>query len=59
MQEDLGKRDTGYYVCSNMYVFMLREPCIMCSMALTHSRISSLFYMDTQVEGWGGCNKDI
>lgn len=54
----LGKREKdGYYVCLGLWVFSLNEPCIMCSMALTHSRIDSLFYINPHKSGWGGCNK--
>lgn len=44
----LGKREpktSGYYVCQNLWVFLSHPPCVMCSMALTHSRIEKLFYL--------------
>ena len=45
---NLGKRDPkrqGYYVCQNLWVFLSHPPCVMCSMALTHSRIQTLYYI--------------
>ena len=47
----LGKRDPkeeGYYVCYNLWVLLSHPPCVMCSMALTHSRISRLYYFEDQ-----------
>lgn len=34
-----------YYLCSNLHVFTYQEPCVMCAMALVHSRIERLIYM--------------
>ena len=59
----LGKRDDGgYYVCSGLTVIGFEEPCVMCSMALTHSRISKLIYIKKRSENppsmlVGGCNQ--
>ncbi|OLL24834.1 tRNA-specific adenosine deaminase subunit tad3 [Neolecta irregularis DAH-3] len=39
------------YLCSGLDVFTTFEPCVMCSMALVHSRISRLFYLRSQAEG--------
>lgn len=36
----------GYYVCNNLWVFLSHPPCVMCAMALTHSRISRLYYAE-------------
>jgi tRNA(Arg) A34 adenosine deaminase TadA len=60
----LGKRvpeTDGYYVCHGLWVFLSHPPCVMCSMALTHSRISRLYYFENDkltcgLEGLvGGC----
>lgn len=67
---DLGKREEpeepkgGYYICKDMWVLASHEPCIMCSMALTHSRISKLIFKK-QLENskleylQGGCNSTV
>lgn len=33
------------YLCLNMHVYTTHEPCIMCAMALIHSRIARLIYI--------------
>jgi tRNA(Arg) A34 adenosine deaminase TadA len=48
-EELLGKRDPkldGYYVCHNLWVFLSHPPCVMCSMALTHSRVARVYYFE-------------
>ena len=32
------------YYCENFYIFTINEPCIMCSMALVHNRISRIYF---------------
>lgn len=34
----------GPYLCTGYYIYMLKEPCIMCSMALVHARAKRIFY---------------
>ncbi|XP_015608272.1 probable inactive tRNA-specific adenosine deaminase-like protein 3 isoform X2 [Cephus cinctus] len=34
----------GPYLCTGYWVFLLREPCAMCAMALLHSRVIRIFY---------------
>ncbi|KAM3955914.1 putative inactive tRNA-specific adenosine deaminase-like protein 3 [Aphomia sociella] len=36
--------DDGPYLCTGYYVYSIREPCIMCSMALVHARVKRLFF---------------
>jgi tRNA-specific adenosine deaminase 3 len=47
--EDL--KFTEQYFMENMYVFTTNEPCPMCSMALTHSRIKRLYYLNKSGNG--------
>ncbi|XP_031639743.1 probable inactive tRNA-specific adenosine deaminase-like protein 3 [Contarinia nasturtii] len=41
----------GPYLCTGYDVYLWREPCLMCSMALTHSRIRTIFFHETQSTG--------
>ncbi|XP_028157542.1 probable inactive tRNA-specific adenosine deaminase-like protein 3 [Ostrinia furnacalis] len=36
--------NTGPYLCTNYHVYLLREPCVMCSMGLTHARVKRVFF---------------
>lgn len=41
----------GPYLCTGYDVYLWKEPCVMCSMALTHSRIRSIFFHQKQSTG--------
>ncbi|CAD7923684.1 unnamed protein product [Amoebophrya sp. A120] len=44
------------YLCVNAEVFLRREPCVMCAMALIHSRVSTVVFQqkDRSFGGFGG-----
>lgn len=35
---------SGPYLCTDYYAYSIHEPCVMCAMALVHSRIKRVFY---------------
>lgn len=40
------------YYCQGLYLFTFKEPCFMCSMALVHSRIEKVYFIEyNQKEG--------
>ncbi|KAJ2309067.1 tRNA-specific adenosine deaminase subunit tad3 [Coemansia sp. RSA 2706] len=43
--------DTAGYLCEGLDVFSSKEPCVMCTMALVHSRIGRLFFVDESRSG--------
>ncbi|XP_076977389.1 putative inactive tRNA-specific adenosine deaminase-like protein 3 [Tamandua tetradactyla] len=43
-REEDGEEDGIPYVCTGYDLYVTREPCAMCAMALTHARIRRVFY---------------
>lgn len=59
------KESSRPYICTGYDLYVTREPCVMCAMALVHSRISRVFYGTASADGALGskykihCEKDL
>lgn len=49
--------NNSQYYCEGLYVFTIYEPCIMCSMALVHNRISRIYFIQNNVKDGGLISK--
>ncbi|KAI0366606.1 hypothetical protein BV20DRAFT_1055452 [Pilatotrama ljubarskyi] len=47
-------RNGAHYLLTSLTLFTTHEPCVMCSMALLHSRVKEVFYL-YPMEKTGGC----
>lgn len=47
-------RNGAHYLLTSLTLFTTHEPCVMCSMALLHSRVREVFYL-FPLEKTGGC----
>jgi len=54
MVESGASRNGSHYLLTSLTLFASHEPCIMCSMALLHSRVKDVFYL-VPMEKTGGC----
>lgn len=52
----LSEKDTDSYICTGTDVFISKEPCVMCAMALLHSRIGRMFILESK--STHGCPPD-
>lgn len=49
---DKSKLSENPYLCTGYNIYILREPCVMCSMGLVHARIKRVFYcFDNTLQG--------
>lgn len=48
--ENINVEDNNY-LCHNLLVYSTHEPCVMCAMALVHSRIGRIVYMKNMENG--------
>lgn len=62
---DNTKENGQPYICTGYDLYVTREPCVMCAMALVHSRINRVFYGTASADGALGtkykihCQKDL
>ncbi|KAF8916980.1 cytidine deaminase-like protein [Mucidula mucida] len=49
-----GQVNGAHYLLTSLSLFITHEPCIMCSMALLHSRVKEIFYI-LPMDKTGGC----
>ncbi|KAI0700031.1 hypothetical protein C8T65DRAFT_791195 [Cerioporus squamosus] len=49
-------RNGAHYLLTSLTLFTTHEPCIMCSMALLHSRVKEVFYLIPMAKT-GGCGR--
>ncbi len=45
-EDNMTSNSDSDYLLTGMDVYLKREPCLMCAMALVHSRVSRIFYSE-------------
>ncbi|KAF7791412.1 hypothetical protein EIP86_002428 [Pleurotus ostreatoroseus] len=53
-ESDSSKQNGSHYLLTGLTLFISHEPCIMCSMALLHSRVKEIVYL-VPMHKTGGC----
>ncbi|CAF0757081.1 unnamed protein product [Didymodactylos carnosus] len=41
------EKPTTNHLCNSYFIYLTHEPCMMCAMALLHSRIAKVYYLET------------
>lgn len=51
LDETIQEDNSLPYLCTGYHLYITQEPCVMCAMALVHSRITRVYYGDNSAEG--------